>query len=133
MVLAQALAAAGKRNSGARHQAQLARRTANAFAIAGKAIGAFARAVLVGETDVHQTDRFFRRAAAGSGDAGDADAESRAGAFTDAIGEGESDFGADRAFRFDNALRNADEAWFSVRCCSKLRRQENRRSCRARW
>ena len=82
---------------------------ANAFAVAGKAIGAFARAVLVGETDVHQTDRFFRRAAAGSGDAGDAHAERRAGAFADSIGERESHFGADRAFCFDNAPRNADE------------------------
>ena len=37
---------------------------------------------------------------------------SGAGAFADAVGEGESDFGADRAFGFDHGLRNADEGSF---------------------
>src|SRR5580704_524113 len=82
---------------------------ANALAIAGKAIGAFAGAVLVGEADVDQSDWFFRRAAAGASDAGDADAQSGASAFADSVGKRERDFGADRAFCFDHALRNSDE------------------------
>src|SRR5271156_16860 len=80
---------------------------ANALAIAGKATGAPAGAVLVGETDVDEADGFFRRAAAGTSDSGDADAESRASAFADAVGERQGDFGADRAFCFDQTLRDA--------------------------
>src|SRR5580704_1481091 len=90
----------------------LRRELANAFAIAGKTISAFAGAVFVGEADVDEAHRFFRRAAAGTSDAGDADAESRASAFADTVGEGERDFGTDRAFRFEQTLRNADEAGF---------------------
>src|SRR5580692_3206722 len=87
---------------------------ANTFTIARKAISAFAGSVLVGEADVHQAHGLFRRTAAGTGDAGDADAESRAGAFADAVGEGERNFGADGAFRFDQTLRNADESGLQV-------------------
>src|SRR5277367_372218 len=87
---------------------------ANAFTIAGKAIGALARAVLVGKADVHQAHRFFRRATAGPGNAGDADAESGAGAFADAVGERESYLGTYGAFRFDQALRNADKRNFQL-------------------
>src|SRR5271170_7193389 len=87
---------------------------ANAFTIAGKAIGALARAVLVSEADVHQAHRFFRRATAGPGNAGDADAESGAGAFADAVGERESYLGTYGAFRFDQTLRNADKRNFQL-------------------
>src|SRR5277367_123536 len=87
---------------------------ANTFAVAGKTIGALARAVLVSAADVHQAHGLFRSAAAGPGNAGDADAESGAGAFTDAVGERESYFGAYGAFRFDQTLRNADERNFQL-------------------
>src|SRR5271154_3735058 len=87
---------------------------ANALAIAGKAIGALAGAVLVGETDVDEADGFFRRAAAGTSDSGDADAESRASAFADAVSERQCDFGADRAFCFDQTLRNAYQRNFQL-------------------
>src|SRR5580704_2611532 len=87
---------------------------ANTFTIAGKAISAVAGSVRGGEADVHQAHGLFRRTAAGTGDAGDADAESRAGPFADAVGEGERNFGADGAFRFDQTLRNADESGLQV-------------------
>ena len=48
---------------------------ADALAVAGEAVGAFARAVLVGEADVHQADRLFGSSAAGASDAGDSDAD----------------------------------------------------------
>ena len=85
---------------------------ADALAVAGEAIGAFARAVLVGEADVHQADGFLGSSAAGAGDAGDTDANGCARAFADAVGERECHFGADRAFGFDQRLRNADEGSF---------------------
>src|SRR5271163_4545037 len=87
---------------------------ANALAIAGKAIGALAGAVLVGETDVDEADGFFRRAAAGTSDSGDADAESRASSFANAVGERECDFGANCAFCFDQTLRNAYQRNFQL-------------------
>src|SRR5579863_10007682 len=85
---------------------------ADALAVAREAIGAFARTVLVGEADVHEANWFFWRAAAGASDAGDSDADGCAGAFADAVGERERDFRADRAFRFDQGLRNADQRSF---------------------
>src|SRR5271155_1061113 len=87
---------------------------ANALAIAGKAIGALAGAVLVGETDVDEADGFFRRAAAGTSDSGDADAESRASSFANAVGERECDFGANCAFCFDQTLRDAYQRNFQL-------------------
>ena len=85
---------------------------ADALAVSGKAIGAFARAELVGEADVHEADRFFGSSAGGSGDAGDTDADGCASAFADAVGKRECHFGADRAFGFDHCLRNADQGSF---------------------
>ena len=63
----------------------------------GKRTGVVLDSGGVGERDVNQSHGFFRRAAAGSGDAGDADAEGRAGAPANAGGQRLRDLRADRA------------------------------------
>ena len=85
---------------------------ADAFAVARELEPALSRSSLVGDADVHQSHGFFRRAAAGPGDAGDADAERRAGDFANSVGQREGHFRADRAFRFDQLRRDADERRF---------------------
>ncbi len=67
----------------------------------GEAQRAVLAAVGVGERDVNQADRLLRRAAGGTGDSGDADPERGADATADSLRESLRDFGADRAFRFN--------------------------------
>src|SRR4029077_13180247 len=85
---------------------------ADAVAVAGKTEGSLARAALVGNSDVHEADGFFGRAAARAGDSGDADADGRAGAFADAVCESKRHLGTDSALRFDQLRCNADERGF---------------------
>src|SRR5258706_233968 len=56
----------------------------------------------VGDGDVHRAYRFFRRAACWTRDTSDPDAERRACAAANAVGERDRHFRADRATRFDN-------------------------------
>ena len=58
---------------------------ADAFAVAGEAQDAVACAIGVGQGDVNEADGFFRRAAGGPGDAGNADAQRRADAAANAL------------------------------------------------
>ena len=79
-------------------EGELRRLKADHFAIARKRSPRSFTPVGVARRDVHGAHGFFFAAAAGAGDAGDADAEGAADAAANAFGERDGYFRADRAF-----------------------------------
>ena len=59
------------------------------------------------------------------------DAQRRARALANAVGQRQRHFGAHGSFRFDQLRRHAQPGSSSARCCSRPRHRENRPSCPA--
>ena len=74
----------------------------------GKLQTAFDRSFSVCQRDVHQPDRFFRRASAGPCYAGDSHAQRAARAPADSVGQRQRNFCADRAVGFDHRGRHVN-------------------------
>src|SRR5580704_959577 len=83
----------------------------DAFAVAARELeAAFARAALIGNTDVYEAYGLFRRAAARPRYSRDAHADCGACYFANAIGKRERYFRAHCALRFNQLRRNANES-----------------------
>src|SRR5262245_49706875 len=93
-------------------QRRVNRQGANELTVAGKNKLARRGLCIIGERNVNQTDRFLLTASARPGDARDADAESRTGAFANAGGHRPGYLLADGAMFLDPFLRHAQEIIF---------------------
>ena len=96
---------------------------------AGSTISRAPRSSAIAE--VHQPNRFFRRASAGAGDSSDAQAQRRAGALANSGRQRERDLGAHRAFRLRSAQPALRPCSSSARCCSDHSAHEIRRAASA--
>src|SRR5215469_8328020 len=83
---------------------------ADAVSVARELEGFFARTSLVGNANVDEADRLFRRAAAGAGNARDANTKSGTRALANPVGKSERDFAADGSFGIDYVFGNANES-----------------------